>query len=121
MYWIILIISSIFEAVWASLLGAPQGLSKPGPWIPFVLSMLISMVGLSLALKRIPVGTAYAVWTGLGGSLVVIYSMATGAEPVTFAKVFLISFMLFCILVLRMISAREAEDADSKLKSTGDE
>ncbi|MGN6752918.1 MAG: DMT family transporter [Intrasporangium sp.] len=86
MYWPILIVSGVFEAVWATALGRSEGFSRIGPTIVFLVAVLLSMGGLAFAMRGLPTGTAYAVWTGIGASLTVIYAMATGAEPVTVAK-----------------------------------
>ncbi|MBB1032085.1 hypothetical protein G6027_14590 [Dietzia sp. SLG310A2-38A2] len=50
-------------------------------------ALVVSMAGLACAMRGLSVGTAYAVWVGIGGSLIVLYAMATGAEPVSLAKV----------------------------------
>ncbi|MGB3481842.1 MAG: multidrug efflux SMR transporter [Mycobacterium sp.] len=80
MAWIVLILSAVFEAVWATALGYTQGLSMVVPTVVFVVTFAISMVGLAYAAKRIPIGTAYAVWSGLGAALTVAYAILTGDE-----------------------------------------
>jgi quaternary ammonium compound-resistance protein SugE len=64
--WIILILAGLFETVWALALKESHGFSKLGPTMLFVLTLLISMVLLAIALRDLPVGTGYAVWTGTG-------------------------------------------------------
>lgn len=66
MAWIVLIVAGIFEVVWASLLDASRGFTKPGATAGFVVTLAISMYLLSVATRTIPIGTAYAVWVGIG-------------------------------------------------------
>ncbi|MEU0882392.1 SMR family transporter [Lentzea sp. NPDC005914] len=71
MYWLVLVLSGVLEAVWATALAASRGLSKPWPVVVFAISMMASVVGLAYAMRGIPVGTAYAVWVGTGAALMV--------------------------------------------------
>jgi quaternary ammonium compound-resistance protein SugE len=64
--WVILLASAVLEAVWATALGMSDGLTRQGPSLVFLAAAGLSMYGLGLAVKRIPLGTAYAVWVGLG-------------------------------------------------------
>jgi quaternary ammonium compound-resistance protein SugE len=64
--WVILIVAGLFETVWALALKESHGFSKLGPTMLFVLTLVISMVLLAIALRDLPVGTGYAVWTGTG-------------------------------------------------------
>jgi quaternary ammonium compound-resistance protein SugE len=112
MRWLVLLASSVLEAVWASALGASDDLSKPLPVAVFVVAMALSMAGLGIALRGIPVGTAYAVWTGLGGAMAVTYSMATGAESATMAKALLLGAMLMCVVALRVLDGDEVTATD---------
>ena len=66
MAWIVLIVAGIFEVVWASLLDASRGFTKPSATVGFVVTLAISMYLLSVATRTIPIGTAYAVWVGIG-------------------------------------------------------
>lgn len=66
MYWIILFVAGLFEIVWAVGLKYSKGFAAPLPSVITVAAMIISMGLLSSAIKFIPVGTAYAVWTGIG-------------------------------------------------------
>ncbi|UXN32398.1 multidrug efflux SMR transporter [Glutamicibacter sp. M10] len=104
MYWAVLIISGVFEAVWAIALGMSEGLSKLVPSIVFFAGLLVSMAGLAYAMKEIPVGTAYAIWVGVGASLAVIYSMATGQEAFSVLKVVFIIGLVGCVIGLKAVS-----------------
>ncbi len=94
MPWVVLVISGILEAVWATALGKSEGFSRPIPSVVFLVALTASMGGLAYAMKDLPVGTAYAVWVGIGASLTVLYAMLTGAEPFSVAKVLLIVTLL---------------------------
>lgn len=104
MPWVILILSGVFEAIWATALGRSEGLTKVGPTVVFGVAMVISMAGLAVAMRDLPTGTAYAVWVGVGASLTVVYGMATGAEAVSLAKVLLIMGLIGCIIGLKLVS-----------------
>ncbi|RBM01010.1 ligand-binding protein SH3 [Glutamicibacter soli] len=104
MYWLVLIVSGIFEAVWATALGLSDGLSRLVPTVVFFVALLLSMGGLAFAMKEIPTGTSYAVWVGIGASLTVIYSMATGQEPVTILKMVFILGLVGCVIGLKAVS-----------------
>ena len=81
MSWLVLIASGVMESVWAIALGKSEGFTHVGPTIVFVVALVLSMLGLSFAVKTLPTGTAYAVWVGIGAALTVIYGMVTGSEP----------------------------------------
>lgn len=103
MAWIVLIISGIFEAVWATALGKSEGFSKLTPSLVFVGGLIVSMVGLAYAMRELPIGTSYAVWVGIGASLTVTYAMLTGTEPASVLKVFLILGIIGCVIGLKVI------------------
>ena len=86
MSWLVLVISGVLEAVWATALGKSEGFSKLSPSVVFVVAIVASMVGLAYAMRDLPVGTAYAAWVGIGAVLTVIYAMATGDEPASLLK-----------------------------------
>ena len=80
MSWLVLIASGVMESVWAIALGKSEGFTHVGPTIVFVVALVLSMPGLSFAVKTLPTGTAYAVWVGIGAALTVIYGMVTGSR-----------------------------------------
>lgn len=105
MPWIILLLSAVFEAIWASALGMSEGLTRPGPAVVFFIALAISMVGLGWAVKSIPIGTAYAVWTGVGAALTVTYAMATGTESVSVLKIVFITGIIGAVVGLKLLPA----------------
>lgn len=106
--WLILLASAVLEAVWATALGMSDGLTRQGPSLVFLAAAGLSMYGLGLAVKRIPLGTAYAVWVGIGAALTVGWAMATGAEPVNALKVLFIAGIVGCAAGLKLLPAKPA-------------
>jgi quaternary ammonium compound-resistance protein SugE len=68
MAWIVLIASGLLETVWAVALDRSAGFTRPVPIVVFATGLVLSMAGLGIALRTIPVGTAYAVWVGIGAA-----------------------------------------------------
>ena len=98
MAWIILIISGVLEAVWATALGRSAGFTNRPATIVFGGALVLSMLGLAQAMRTLPTGTAYAVWVGIGASLTVLYAMYTGTEPVTLARALFLSLIIIGII-----------------------
>ena len=107
MAWIILVLSGTMEAVWATALSKSDGFTHPVPTIVFLLAMIASMAGLAYATKTLPIGTAYAVWVGIGAACAVVYAMATGAESASIAKIVLIAILIGCVVGLKLVSDGE--------------
>lgn len=105
MSWFILILSGVLEAVWATALGKSEGLSKVAPTIVFGVGLLLSMAGLAYAMRDLPIGTAYAVWVGIGATLTVIYAMATGVESISILKVIFLLMIVGGVVGLKSLHA----------------
>lgn len=103
MSWIILIVSGVLEAVWATALGKSDGLSKLWPSVVFFVGLALSMFGLAWAMKDISTGTAYAVWVGIGASLTVVYAMITGGTDISWVRILLLLGLVGCIVGLKLI------------------
>jgi quaternary ammonium compound-resistance protein SugE len=103
MAWIVLIISGIFEAVWATALGRSEGFTKAGPTVVFGVALVLSMGGLAWAMRTLPVGTAYAVWVGIGAALTVGFAVLTGTEPASPLKLALVAGIVGCVIGLRLL------------------
>lgn len=108
MAWVILVGSGIFEAVWATALGESRGLSRPLPAIVFGVALIVSMWGLSRALREIPLGTAYAVWTGIGAVLTVAIAAARGVEELSVLKVVFLCGVVGAVVGLRVVERKSA-------------
>jgi quaternary ammonium compound-resistance protein SugE len=84
--WIVLIVSGMFEAGWALSLKASEGFSRLVPSIGFVVMLAASMVGLSIALRSLPVGVAYGVWVGIGATATALLAVPLFGETVSVLK-----------------------------------
>jgi len=104
MAWIVLIISGVLEAVWASALAASQGFRKWKPTALFVITSIASMVGLAYAMRELPVGTAYAVWVGIGACLTAVWAMITRQEKATVARIALLALLVGSVVGLKAVS-----------------
>ncbi|MFB6612041.1 DMT family transporter [Agromyces sp. NPDC056379] len=103
MDWVILIASGVLEAVWATALGASKNFRRPWPTALFVVALVLSMAGLAFAMTTIPVGTAYAVWVGIGAVLTVAYAMIFGGERASVVKVLLLLGIIGCVIGLKLV------------------
>ncbi|WP_435745807.1 DMT family transporter [Nocardioides sp. SYSU DS0663] len=104
MAWLVLVVSGMLEAVWAVALDRSDGLTRPLPTGVFLVAVSASMVGLGYAMRSLPLGTAYAVWVGIGASLTVAVGMVTGAEPVSVVRVLLLAGLVGCVIGLKLVS-----------------
>lgn len=102
MAWIVLVVSGVLEAVWATALGRSEGLSRPVPATVFVVGLALSMVGLAIAMRDLPTGTAYAVWVGIGAAVTVGVAMATGQEAVSVVRILLLAGIVACVVGLKV-------------------
>lgn len=103
MSWIVLVVSGLFEAVWATALGRSEGFTRLGPSVVFFVALTISMGGLAWAMRDLPVGTSYAVWVAIGAAGTVAYAMVTGTEPASVAKIALLLGLIGCVVGLKML------------------
>lgn len=103
MSWLVLILSGVLEAVWATALGKSEGFSRPLPSLVFVVAVALSMLGLGYAMRSIPIGTSYAVWVGIGAALTVAYGMSTGTEAVSLARILLVLGIVACVVGLKVV------------------
>ncbi len=104
MAWVILFIAGLFEMAWALLLKQSEGFSKPLPTAGFVITLILSMYLLSQALKSLPVGSAYAVWTGIGAAGTAIVGMLWLGESRDVLKLVSLVLLLAGIIGLRITS-----------------
>jgi quaternary ammonium compound-resistance protein SugE len=102
MAWLVLVVSGVLEAIWATALGRSEGFTKPGPTLVFAAAIVASMAGLAYAMRTLPVGTAYAVWVGIGASLTVIYAMVTGTEPASLLKIVFVLMIVGGVIGLKL-------------------
>ena len=107
--WALLVVSGILEAVWATALGASQGLSRPGPALLFAVTLVLSMLTLARAARVVPMGTAYAVWTGIGAVLTVAWAAGTGQEHLSGTKAFFLAGIVACVAGLHAADRAASE------------
>ncbi|WP_392508185.1 DMT family transporter [Naumannella halotolerans] len=115
MPWLILLVSAVLEAVWATALGMSGGFTRPLPTAVFAVAVVASMIGLGQAVRTIPIGTGYAVWVGVGAALTVTWAMLTGAEAVSAPKIIFLLGIVGAVIGLKLVggtkdSAAEAGD-----------
>lgn len=104
MAWYILILAGLFEIVWAIGLQYSEGFTKPVPTAVTAVALVVSMILLAQAVKELPVGTAYAVWTGIGAVGTAILGVALFDEPATLARAGFIGLIIVGIVGLRVVA-----------------
>ena len=108
MNWIILLIAGLFEVAFAFCLGkakAATGQEMYMWYTGFVVTLVISMLLLIKATQTLPIGTAYAVWTGIGAVGTVLIGILVFKEPATFLRLFFITTLIASIVGLKVVSA----------------
>lgn len=102
MNWILLFLAGMFEFGWAIGLKYSQGFTRLWPSIGTVISMLVSLWLLGIAMKGLPVGTAYSVWVGIGAAGTVILGIVLFGEPANPARLLSVSLILAGIIGLKL-------------------
>jgi quaternary ammonium compound-resistance protein SugE len=105
MAWFILFIAGLLEMAWALFLKQSEGLTQRGPTIGFLVTLTLSMGLLAQALKTLPVGTAYAVWTGIGAAGTAIVGMLWLGESREVLKLVSLVMLIAGIIGLRLTSS----------------
>ncbi|MEH1166946.1 multidrug efflux SMR transporter [Micromonospora sp. CPCC 205539] len=103
MPWIVLFISAVLEAVWATALGTSDGFVKLTPTIIFAAALVASMVTLTYVVKHVPISVAYAVWSGAGAACTVAWAMITGGESISLLKLLFLTGIIGCIAGLKLL------------------
>ncbi|WP_082677725.1 quaternary ammonium compound efflux SMR transporter SugE [Haloferax sp. Q22] len=104
MSWYILILAGLFEIGWAIGLEYSDGLSKPVPTVGTIVALIISMGLLAQAVKDLPIGTAYAVWTGIGAVGTATLGIILFDEPAALARLLFIGVIVVGIVGLHAVS-----------------
>ncbi len=104
MSWILLFIAGLFEVCWAIGLKYTDGFSKPVPTVLTVAAMVASVVLLGLAMKHLPVGTAYAVWTGIGTIGTAILGIVLLGDPANGLRLLCLGLIAAGIIGLKLVS-----------------
>ena len=104
MAWIYLLIAGLFEIAWAIGLKYTDGFSRLWPSLGTGTAMIVSLAFLGLALKELPVGTAYAVWTGIGAIGTVILGIILFGEPATALRLGCVGLIVVGIIGLKLVA-----------------
>jgi quaternary ammonium compound-resistance protein SugE len=102
MSWLVLVVSGALEAVWATALGRSEGFTRLAPSAVFAVALAGSMAGLAWAMRGLPIGTAYAVWVGIGAALTAGYAMWSGEESASVVRVLLLVGIVGCVIGLKL-------------------
>ena len=102
MAWMILVVAGLFEIGWAIGLKYTEGFTRLWPSVGTVTAMVLSVGLLGLAMRTLPVGTAYAVWTGIGALGTVILGIVLFGEPATVARLVCVGFIIAGIVGLKL-------------------
>lgn len=105
MAWIILADAALFEVGWAIGLKYSDGFTRLWPSVWTAASMIASMALLAVAARTIPIGTAYAVWTGIGAAGTALLGVCLFREPATAARLFCIALIVSGVVGLRLVSS----------------
>lgn len=107
MAWAILFLAGLFEIGWAVGLKYTEGLTRPLPTVWTAFALVMSMWLLSVALRSLPLGTAYAVWTGIGTVGTAVLGIILFREPATAVRLVCIALIVIGILGLRLVSGAQ--------------
>ena len=102
MDWVILTIAGLLECFWATFMKLSEGFSRPGYTVITVLGMIASMALLAHATKTLPLGTAYAIWTGIGAVGSVVVGFLLFKEPATAARILFASLIVVGLVGLKL-------------------
>ncbi|MDG4867233.1 quaternary ammonium compound efflux SMR transporter SugE [Guyparkeria sp. 1SP6A2] len=102
--WIILLLAGLLEIVWASGLRFTEGFTRLVPSVVVLALAWVSFYLLAVAMREIPVGTAYAVWTGIGATGVALLGMLMLKEPVTASRLLFLAMIVIGIIGLKWSS-----------------
>jgi quaternary ammonium compound-resistance protein SugE len=103
MAWLTLIVAGLFEIGWAVGLKYSEGLTRLWPTVATAVALVLSMGLLALALRSLPLGTAYAVWTGIGTVGTAVLGMVLFREPATVARLVCIALIIVGIVGLKLV------------------
>ena len=104
MAWIVLVVAGLFEVCWAIGLKYTDGFTRLWPSVGTATAMVISVVLLGWAMRTLPVGTAYAVWTGIGAVGTVLLGIVLFGEPATVARLTCVGLVVAGILGLKLVT-----------------
>lgn len=104
MQWLVLVAAGLFETFWAICLKYSQGFSKLYPSVFTIMGMVISFYLLSVSLKQLPLGTAYAIWTGIGTVGTLIFGIMIFHESISIPQILCVCLIVIGIIGLKILS-----------------
>lgn len=105
MAWTYLVLAGLFEIVWAIGLKYTDGFTRLWPSVGTLAAMVLSIVLLAASVRSLPIGTAYAVWTGIGAVGTVMLGIALFGEPATLPRLTCVALIVFGIIGLKLTAA----------------
>ena len=102
MAWIILVVAGLFEVGWAIGLKYTEGFSRLWPTVGTIFAMVMSVWLLSIAMRSLPVGTAYSIWVGVGAAGTVILGIVLFGEPANAARLISVALIIIGIVGLKL-------------------
>ena len=102
MAWLLLTVAGLFEVVWASLLAETLGFSRLWPTVGFIVALALSMMLLAAAVRTLPVGTAYAVWVGIGAVGTVLVGVALRHQATNPANLLALAGLVTAIVAVKV-------------------
>lgn len=105
MAWLLLVVAGLMEIGWAIGLKYTDGFTKLWPSVGTIVALTASMFLLGLAVRTLPIGTAYAVWVGIGAAGTAILGMIVLGEPATASRVFFLALLVVAIVGLKFSAA----------------
>jgi quaternary ammonium compound-resistance protein SugE len=103
MAWVFLMLAGLLEIGWAVGLRASEGFTRPLPTLFTILAMIASLGALGLALRTLPLGTAYAIWTGIGTVGTVLFGILVAGEAATLPRLGAIAMIVGGIILLKLV------------------
>ncbi len=105
MDWLILVLAGLFEIVMALSLSLSNNFSRLWPTVAFGVTSVLSFLLLSRAMRTIPVGTAYAAWTGIGAFGTAVIGIVWWKDPASFWRVFFLTTLIGSVMGLKLVSS----------------
>lgn len=102
MSWILLLFAGLFEIAWATGLKSTEGFTRLWPTVGTVAALIVSVALLGLAAKSLPIGTAYAVWTGIGAAGTVLCGIFFFSDPATATRLACVGLILAGVIGLKI-------------------
>ena len=104
MAWIFLLAAGLLEILWAFTMKLSQGFTRVGPSAVTIAAMLASFALLSMAMKTLPLGTAYTVWTGIGAAGAFVVGVAVLGEPLSAGRVLAAALIVTGLIIMKLSS-----------------